>query len=183
MFRTNPERHPLTRAALWFALLSAGTTTLQAQAQDRPAFMDPGLAISVEADTAELSQENSVSIYRGHVKLERGPLVMSGSELRVERFANDERIKATLSGTPAKAVYSDPNNPDIPVIATAKSIIYTTGVEVLELQGDAKISRGTDELSGESVRYEIPLARIQASGDESERVRITIMPPEKPKTP
>lgn len=183
MFPTNPERHLLTRAALWLVFVSVGATALSAQAQDRPAFMDPGLAISVEADTAELSQENNVSVYRGHVKLERGPLVMNGSELRVVRFANGERIKATLSGTPAKAVYTDPNNPDIPVIATATSIIYTTGVEVLELQGDALISRGTDELSGESVRYEIPLARIQATGDESERVRITIMPPEKPKAP
>ncbi len=178
MLRTNPDaRHLACGLALAVCCL------LPAQAQERPAFMDPGLAISVEADAAELSQENSVSLYRGHVKLERGPLVMTGDELRVARFDNDQRIKATLSGSPARAVYSDPSNPTIPVIATASSMIYTTGVEVLELKGDAKIVRGSDELSGESVRYEIPLARIQATGDASERVRITITPPDSQTTP
>ncbi len=182
MLPINPElaRRIRPACALLVALCALSPSVW---AQDRPAFLDPGLAISVEADSAELSQESNVSIYRGNVKLERGPLVMSGNELRVARLSEDDRIKATLSGSPARAVYNDPNNPDLPVVATAKSIVYTTGIELLELQGDAKISRGTDELSGELVRYEIPLARIQASGDESERVRITIMPPEKPKTP
>ncbi len=175
MLPTSPD---IRRRACGLVLLAGCGLTLPALAQERPAFMDPGLAISVEADTAELSQENSVSIYRGNVRLERGPLVMSGNELRVARFDNDERIMATLSGSPARAVYNDPRSPDTPVIATARSMIYTTGVEVLELKGDARIARGTDELSGESVRYEIPLARIQASGDASERVRITITPPE-----
>lgn len=152
-------------------------------AEDRPAFLDPSLAISIEADTAELSQEKNVSIYRGNVRLERGPLVMTGRELTVSRSAQNDSIRAELSGAPARAVYTDPNNTGVPVVATAESIAYTTRSEVLELSGDAQITRGEDALSGESIRYEIPAARIQASGDDRERVRIVIQPPEEAGTP
>lgn len=157
-------------------LLLAGIAT--AHAEERPAFLDPGLAISVEADEAELSQETNTSIYRGNVRLERGPLVMTGEELRVSRQDGNDRITATLKGAPAKAEFRDPTAPQTPVVARARAITYTTGSEVLELRGDAHIARGEDRLQGESVRYEIPLARIQASGDGNERVKITIVPPE-----
>lgn len=151
--------------------------SLPALAQERPAFLDPGLAISVEADSAELSQERNQSIYRGNVSLHRGPLVMRGDVLTVQRDESNGRIRAQLRGSPARAEYTDPETPDQPVEASAKTISYTTGAELLELQGGAEIRRGEDKLQGESVRYEIPLARIQAEGG-GERVRITIQPPE-----
>jgi len=159
------------------ALLLAVSASL-AHAEEKPAFLDPGLAISVEADEAELSQETNTSIYRGNVRLERGPLVMSGKELRVSRSTGDERISATLTGSPAQAQFRDPAAPTTPVIARAQAITYTTGTEVLELRGQAQIERGEDQLQGENIRYEIPLARIQATGEGKERVKITIVPPE-----
>lgn len=182
---TSPNHSRRTRIRLAVTVASAALFSLTniASAQDRPAFLDPTLAISIEADSAELSQEKNVSIYRGNVRLERGPLVMSGQELKVSRSDKNDSIRAELSGGPARAVYTDPNNTSVPVIATAETIAYTTVSEVLELRVDAKINRGEDALSGESIRYEIPAARIQASGDDRERVRITIKPPEESNTP
>jgi lipopolysaccharide export system protein LptA len=154
-----------------------------ASAQERPAFLDPNLAISVEADSAELSQERNVSVYRGNVRLERGPLVLTGDRLVINRDPETNRIRATLTGTPARADYQDPSADGQPVVATARSIAYVTGQELLELDGAAEIRRGEDSLKGESVRYEIPLARIQAEGDANDRVRITIQAPNDTPTP
>lgn len=184
---TGPDWHPFSprprsrpRASSWrralLIVLMLGLSGV-VHAQNRPAFLDPSLAISVEADQAELSQENNVSIYRGNVRLERGPLTMRGDELRIRRDPDSDRITAELSGEPADAEYRDPANPQLPVTAAARRIVYTTISEILELRGGARITRGDDSLTGESVRYDIPLARIRADGEDGDRVRIVINPP------
>lgn len=151
----------------------------------RPAFLDNALAVEIEADSAELSEERGVSIYRGNVVLRRGPLEMRGDRLRILRDDQTGKIEARLSGAPASARHQTRIS-DEPVMATAREIVYTTIVEVLELVGNAVIRRGDDELTGDQVRYDVASARIQAEGG-SERVHIVITPPEgatnKPKTP
>lgn len=148
----------------------------QASAQQRPAFLDDDLAVEIEANEAELSEEQDVSVYRGEVVLRRGPLTMQGDELRVVRRPADGRIQATLSGTPATATHRTPGD-EVPVVAAARRIIYTTLIETLELKGEARIRRGSDELQGDAVIYDVANARIQAEGGD-ERVRIVITPPD-----
>lgn len=176
----NLRPYPFARGLAVLVALGASNPL---SAQDRPAFLDPNLAISVEADSAELSQERNVSVYRGNVRLERGPLVLTGDRLVINRNPETNRIRATLTGTPARADYQDPSAEGQPVVATARRIAYVTGQELLELEGGAEIRRGEDSLKGESVRYEIPLARIQAEGDADDRVRITIQAPNDTPTP
>ncbi len=146
-----------------------------ALAQERPAFLSETLAVEIEADEAELSETRDVSTYRGNVRLTRGPLTMRGDELRIKRDAESGQIEARLSGRPATASHQTPQD-NLPVQASAREIVYTTIVEILELAGDARIQRGEDELIGDSVRYDVANARIQADGG-SDRVRIVINPP------
>lgn len=148
---------------------------MSSYAQQRPAFLDEALAVEIEADQAELSEERDVSIYRGNVVLRRGPLVMRGDQLRVVRRPEDGRIEATLSGQPATASHQTPQDA-LPVIASARQIVYTTLIETLELKGEASIRRGADQLQGDTVKYDVANARIQAEGGQ-ERVRIVINPP------
>lgn len=162
----------------WTILLAMLLLPLASLAQERPAFLEDNLAVEIEADSAELSEERDVSIYRGNVVLRRGPLEMRGRELKVVRRPADGRIQATLSGTPARATHELADS-DLPVVATAERIIYTTLVEVLELRGQARIRRGDDLLEGNLVRYDVANARIQADGGD-ERVRIIINPTRKP---
>ena len=152
--------------------------------QEKPAFLNESLAVEIEADSAELSETRDVSIYRGNVHLKRGPLSMRGDELRITRNTDSGQIEARLSGTPATATHTTKQDP-VPVTAAALQIIYTTIAEILELKGDARISRGEDQLQGDSVRYDVANARIQADGGK-QRVRIIINPPSdksKPKKP
>ena len=163
----------MNRKGFLLLLLAASTAV---SAQQRPAFLDDDLAVEIEADGAELSEERDVSVYRGNVILRRGPLTMRGDELRVVRQPSDGRIQATLSGDPATATHLTEED-DEPIVAQARRIIYTTLVETLELQGAARIRRGADELQGDAVIYDVANARIQAEGGK-ERVRIVITPPE-----
>ena len=149
--------------------------TVPALAQDRPAFLSETLAVEIEADEAELSETRDVSVYRGNVRLTRGPLTMRGEELRIQRDPDSGQIEARLIGNPATASHQTPQD-ELPVQASARQIVYTTIVEILELAGEARIQRGKDELQGESVRYDVANARIQADGGD-ERVRIVINPP------
>ncbi len=143
--------------------------------QNRPGFLGQDLAVQIEADEAELSELRNTSIYRGHVSLTRGPLSMQGDELKIHRDPDSGRITATLSGRPATATHRSAEDPE-PVVASARRIVYVTQVETLELAGDARIRRGADELQGDTVRYDVANARIQADGGD-ERVRIVINPP------
>lgn len=156
-------------------LLSALSMPLAAQQDERPGFLNEALAVEIEADEAELSEERDVSVYRGNVRLKRGPLTMHGEQLRVERDPASGQIEARLSGSPATAEHQAADGGP-PVIASASQIVYTTIIEVLELAGNARIQRGEDELQGDSVRYDVANARIQADGGK-ERVRIVINPP------
>ncbi len=147
------------------------------RSQNRPAFLGQDLAVQIEADEAELSELRDTSIYRGNVTLTRGPLSMRGDELKIHRDPDSGRITATLSGRPATATHRTPEDPE-PVVASAQRIVYVTQVEILELAGDARIQRGADQLQGDTVRYDVGNARIQADGGK-ERVRIVINPPAK----
>lgn len=164
---------------LLFALFAATLSApLSAQQQERPGFLSEALAVEIEADEAELSEERDVSVYRGNVRLKRGPLTMHGEQLRIQRDPSSGQIEARLSGHPATAEHqAEDDGP--PVVASARQIVYTTIVEVLELAGDARITRGEDELRGDSVRYDVANARIQADGGK-DRVRIIINPPSDP---
>lgn len=170
--------NPELRSILALGLLLLMPTTLLAQpaAQNRPGFLSADLAVEIEADEAELSEARDTSIYRGNVRLTRGPLSMRGDELRIYRNPKDGRIEATLSGRPAIATHQTPDD-ELPVTASARRIVYTTIIEILELEGDAEIVRGADKLSGNAVRYDVSNARIEADGGR-ERVRIVINPPE-----
>lgn len=161
---------------LAFVLLSLLSTAVLAQ-DERPAFLSESLAVEIQADQGELSETRDVSTYRGNVQLTRGPLTMRGDELRIQRDPDSGQIEARLSGTPATATHQTAAG-ESPVRASARQIVYTTVIELLELAGEARIARGEDVLQGESVRYHVAQGRIEADGGE-QRVRIVINPPER----
>ncbi len=171
------------RSLILGALLACSPLLWSQTQQNRPGFLGEDLAVEIEADEAELSEARDTSIYRGHVKLTRGRLSMRGDELRIYRDPKDGRIQATLSGRPAVATHTTPDD-STPVTASARRIVYTTILEILELNGEAQIERGADRLNGDTVRYDVSNARIQADGGK-QKVRIVINPPaaEKPAQP
>jgi len=63
-----------------------------------------------------------------------------------------------------------------PVAARAKTLNYDSRSGVLDLISEAFVMRGTDEITGDTIKYDVNQRRIQASGGEGGQVRIILQP-------
>jgi lipopolysaccharide export system protein LptA len=148
---------------------AASSRTTQAPSAQQP--------IQIEADRAELTDQQTVSIYTGRVKLQQGDLELAGDRLQVKRNPQTKEITATLTGSPvtAKQGAGTAN----PMQARANRVDYQSSDRMLVLQGDAEVVRGKDRINSETIRYNAATQRIMADsrgGTVGDRVQITIQP-------
>jgi lipopolysaccharide export system protein LptA len=135
---------------------------------------DADQPIHIESDDAEIDQNNETIIYTGSVKVIQGSLTVSGERMVVD-IKNDQVERITTLGSPAK--YSQQLEDDQGTVrASADSIIYHTNSERVVLEGRAEIEQLGSTLRGESIRYNIVQGRIDANGNQGERVRMQLDP-------
>ncbi len=162
------SRH--TIATLVITLLMLGMSGhVSAVSRDDP--------INIEADSAELKDD--FSLYTGSVRLTQGGMVLKGDRL-VVRKGSGGNFSLSLSGHPA-SIYQPPEvKGGQPIQGRANKIDYGSGQEILELQGNATIDRGGENISGNSIRYNVKerrtLVNNNGSGASGGRVKITLQP-------
>jgi len=157
----------LATAAASQAPAPAGTVS-------RPATTRVRGPIKITAQRAEL-ERREYALYRGRVRLEAENMVMTGDRLEL-RQPGQGQFEARLSGAPARLDHpGDAKAP--PVSATASQIVYDTRTATVDLIGGVLLARGTDQLSGGQVRYNVAARRITANGSGDSRVHLTITPP------
>jgi lipopolysaccharide transport protein LptA len=140
--------------------------------------------MSVEADQAQatgLDFENSRWTFRGNVKINvpQGLLTSDNAEVT---FANKVLANARINGTPAEFEQHVEKNGQL-ARGRANRIDYDVAQGVVRLSDNAWLSDGKNEIRGESLKYSVRDQRVIAEAAEqgSQRVRITITPPNKPK--
>lgn len=174
------------RAALAAALLGAVTVASAAPVTTVPVETAPATAqpvasrgrlkgpIKITAQRAELEDRKS-ALYRGNVKLTADDLTLTGDRLELTQPAKGQ-FAAQVSGTPARLEQAAAG--DAPAVsASAGTIVYDTQTAVVELSDGARLERGTDRLSGDSIKYDVAARRISASGTGAGQVEIVIQPP------
>ena len=124
---------------------------------------------------------NGHSVYFGNVRLQQNGISLSGDRLTLIRQDN-RQLSASMEGQPAKLLHT-PEGEDQAVTATAARLTYDTSNGLLKLEGAARIQRGEDQLSADSIEYNLTDQRMRAMGGETERVRITIPAPDLPDAP
>ncbi len=132
--------------------------------------------IHVEADRLTVSQESGTSVYRGNVVVNQGSLRLSAEEVSIFSEADEiTRIVASVPDTATKlAVYEQQEQL---VQGQARRIIYHVSEDRLEFVGDAALRRGNDtRVSGDRVNYDAAAGRVNASSEQSGRVKTTITP-------
>ncbi len=89
-----------------------------------------------------------------------------------------------MTGTPARFSQVDPKSGQL-VQGHATRIDYDVGKGMVVLSDDAWLSDGRNEISGQTLRYDIAAQSVIATGADqnSQRVRITITPPPPHKPP
>ncbi|MDB5969593.1 MAG: lptA [Hydrocarboniphaga sp.] len=145
--------------------------------------MRPTGPITVTATSVDWAK-NGLMVYTGNVKLSSDTLNMDGDRLELEQLG-DGQYRAKINGVPAhllhQGVADDEGQQDPPVTARGKQLNFDSQSGLADVIGDARVTRGEDEITGETIHYNVNERRIQAAGGTGGQVRIVIQPPAKDK--
>ena len=163
-----------------YAVLCAALLATPAHAEKT----DRDKPVNLEADTVTLDDIRKVSTYQGNVVLTQGTLMLRADHLQVTQNA-DGLDKVSATGRPV-AFRQKTDGRDEYIEGFADRIEYDGVNNQLELIGQARLRRGTDELRGAQISYNANTGFYKVVGQPnaktpSGRVRAVIRP--KPRTP
>lgn len=139
-------------------------------------------AVSVTAKRADMIQ-GSFAIYSGNVVMDSDTLKLDGDRLELKQFPNSQ-YQATLTGGPAHMAHPSRGADDPPMTARAKTITYDSRSGIAELSGEAFVTKGEQNISADTIKYNVRENGIMASGlGEEGRVHIVIPPAAQPEAP
>ncbi len=159
--------------ALLVAVLSAmSSTSARALPEDADA------PIVVRADDGEFDQKNNQAIYRGNVQVDQGTMRVTAERMIIQR--KDKKVtRITFFGddtSPAR-YKQQLNLEEGEVNAHADTITYHTQRELLDLEGHAFLTQEGNEITGNSIKYDIVAGKVNAaSKPNSGPIKMVIMP-------
>lgn len=123
--------------------------------------------------------EDGLQVLSGDVRLVSGPLTLSGDRAEL-RQTGDGQFTVVIRGTPGRIDHSGDAGsspaPQPPVSAEAQVLTYNSSTRTVELTGEARLTRGGDEITSGTILYDVAERRIRAQGGDSGQVRVTIQP-------
>lgn len=136
--------------------------------------------IGIKADIAHASRmdfDDSVWRFSGNVEFDvnEGHIICDAADLK---FSNFQLLEAAIIGSPATFRFKRVNGGES-TYAEAGSLKYNVAKGVIEFSGGATITEGGNQISSDSLVYNIREQRINAaaSGNGSDRVTVTYTPP------
>jgi lipopolysaccharide transport protein LptA len=126
------------------------------------------------ADATRLDFDDSRWVFEGNVVIDnqgtriwcdRAELVFGGHQLR----------RAFLTGSPAR--FQQPRAPSAQTDGRAGAMEYDLGAALIRLSQDAWISDGTNEVTGDSISYDLRREYVIADAGKGGQVRMKINPP------
>ncbi|HEX6929413.1 MAG TPA: lipopolysaccharide transport periplasmic protein LptA [Gammaproteobacteria bacterium] len=133
--------------------------------------------LTVEAASMEADRGKEISVFTGNVRVDKGSIHIEADEVRL-RAHEGEVQEGTLIGAPVK-FRQQPD--DAPLVeGEARRIEYDAVNRVVVLTGGAWVRQGTDEVRGETIRYDLDGRKVLATSSETapERVKLVFRPKE-----
>ena len=124
---------------------------------------DADQPIHIRADAAEMDQTSERIVYRGAVRVDQGSLRVDAEQITVEY--EEQKVVRIVA-----------ENPSGEVVAQATNITYLTRAERLELHGGAFLSQQGNEISGDTIVYDMVAGRVEAVSGEGSPVRMVLQP-------
>lgn len=154
-------------------LLATGAASAQNVSPLRP--QEP---VTITSSSFE-GAESGIQVLSGNVRLISGSLELTGDRAELRQAANGQ-FTITISGAPGRIDHAgDPsarNPPQPPISAEARTLVYDSATRLIELTGAARLTRGGDEITSDTIRYDVAERRVRAQGGESGQVRVVIQP-------
>ena len=130
--------------------------------------------IEIRAEHVEYDQNAGTVLYTGSVEAEQGTMRVSADEMTV--YVEDQKVvRITARGDPAR--YQQLLEADKGLVkADARTIVYHTQDERIDLRGGAYLEQGGNEITGELIRYDVVAGRVNAEAGGDEPVRVIVQP-------
>jgi lipopolysaccharide export system protein LptA len=130
--------------------------------------------IHIRADRAQVDRHAQTIVYRGSVQVDQGTMQVRADEMIIE-YHDQKVVRITAQGQPASYQQELEDNQG-QVRADARTIVYHIQQEQLQLEGEAFLTQGGNEITGELIRYDIVAGRVDAEAGEEGPVRVTVQP-------
>lgn len=163
------------------ALLANAPASAQAAEETRATLesLRPTGPVTLTADSAEWIEGGEMQ-YLGNVTLRSDTLTLRGDRMTVTQ-PDEGQFQAQVVGSPAQLDHAGTPGAQgaaaQAVSARATRIDYDSRAGVVRLSGNARLQRGSDEVSGEQIEYIVSERRVRAAGGTGSQVRIVIQPP------
>jgi lipopolysaccharide export system protein LptA len=137
--------------------------------QDQPVYL--------EADSVELDEQKSESVYKGDVQVQQGSMQILADEVTVHHYPDRRPEHITAIGAPAK-YRQEIEGQKQEVHAEALRMEYDAGKDELTLIGQAVLYQGQDTFRNDRIVYDRATAQVKAGtiAQGKERVKIRINP-------
>lgn len=135
----------------------------------------------IEADAAELDEQQLTSLYIGRVEVTQGSMRITADEVLVHH-KEDRRLRKIIAiGNPVNYRQLLDDDPD-EVKGRARRMEYEADREELTLIDDAVLTQGEDRFASDRIVYNRLTDRVTAGGSAQgrERVKIRIEPESRP---
>lgn len=159
----------------FYAMLCAALLATSAHAEKA----DRDKPVNLEADTVTLDDIRKISVYQGNVVLSQGTLMLRADRVQVTQNA-DGLDKVDAIGRPV-AFRQKADGSDEFIEGFADRLDYDGVTGQVELIGQARLRRGSDELRGARISYNTNTGFYKVVGQPDAqspggRVRATIRP-------
>jgi len=125
-----------------------------------------------------MDQTSDQIVYHGAVRVDQGTLRVDADQITVQ-YEDQKVVRIVAKGGPA-SYRQEIEDPAGEVLAKASTIVYLTRDERLELQGAASLSQQGNEISGETIRYDMVEGKVEAVSGEGGSVRMVLQPASRP---
>jgi lipopolysaccharide export system protein LptA len=158
-------------------LFLTALTLLGANAHGLPD--DQEQPIKIAADRAEIDDASGTATYYGDVRLEQGSMRVTAATLTIET-ERESVTRITAEGAPDGEPAHYQQQPTVDeelVLADARTIVFHTDEDRIELEGDARLRQAEDRFEGDRISYDVRARKVAASSErEDGRVNFTIRP-------
>lgn len=160
------QKPALTALVGAYAVFFAATTYALNDDADKP--------IQIRSDELVYEERASKATYKGDVTVNQGTLTITAEMVTIE-FEDDKVVRLTADGSPA--YYSQKLKPDQENMqADARTIVYHTRDERVDLKGNAHLTQEGNDFRGELIEYDIRAGRVDAASSKPERIKMILQP-------
>jgi lipopolysaccharide export system protein LptA len=149
------------------AAYAAHAADAKAKAPDIKGKKPASEMIDVEADRLDVDKEKGEAVFRGKVKATQDNVIIKGDTLTLLIDKTTNQVDTLIA---EKNVFIHWEDKD----STSDRAVYTVSKKLLELTGNAVITRGPEKVSGQRIVIDMLTNRQQVEGGQGGRVKIRV---------